>query len=71
MCKKHFAANNQENRRRTINTVIDERTLREIYLKPFEIIVKDAQPWAVMSAYNKINGEYCTENKKIIDILKK
>lgn len=69
-CVKHFAANNQENRRRTINTVIDERTLREIYLKPFEIIVKDAQPWAVMSAYNKINGEYCTENKKIIDILK-
>lgn len=69
-CVKHFAANNQENRRRTINVVIDERTLREIYLKPFEIIIKEAEPWAVMSAYNKINGEYCTENKKIIDILK-
>ena len=70
-CVKHFAANNQENRRRTINTIIDERALREIYLKVFEIIVKEARPWAVMSAYNKINGEYCTENKNIIDILKK
>ena len=70
-CVKHFAANNQEDRRRTINVVIDERALREIYLKPFEIIVKKANPWAVMSAYNKINGKYCTENKKLLDILKK
>lgn len=70
-CVKHFAANNQENRRRTINTVIDERTLREIYLKPFEIIVKEAKPWSIMSAYNKVNGKYCTENKMLIDILKK
>ena len=70
-CVKHFAANNQENRRRTINTVLDERTLREIYLKPFEIIVKEAKPWSIMSAYNKVNGKYCTENKMLIDILKK
>lgn len=70
-CVKHFAVNNQENRRRTINVVIDERALREIYLKAFEIIVKEANPWAIMSAYNKLNGEYCTENKILLDILKK
>lgn len=70
-CIKHFAANNQENRRRTINAVVDERTLREIYLKAFEIIVKNSNPWSMMSAYNKLNGEYCTENKKLLDILKK
>ena len=70
-CVKHFAANNQENRRRTINTVVDERTLREIYLKAFEIIVKEAKPWSIMSAYNKLNGEYCTENKELLNILKK
>ena len=70
-CVKHFAANNQENRRRTIDVVVDERALREIYLKAFEIIVKEAKPWAIMSAYNKVNGQYCSENKKLIDILKK
>ena len=70
-CVKHFAVNNQENRRRTINVVIDERTLREIYLKAFEIIAKDAKPWSVMSAYNKVNGRYCSENKELLDILKK
>lgn len=70
-CVKHFAVNNQENRRRTINVVIDERTLREIYLKPFEIIVKESKPYSIMSAYNRVNGKYCTENKELIDILKK
>ncbi len=70
-CVKHFAVNNQENRRRTINSVIDERTLREIYLKAFEMIVKEAKPYSIMSAYNKLNGTYCSENKKLLDILKK
>lgn len=71
-CVKHFAVNNQENSRRTINAIVDERTLREIYLKPFEIIVKSSNPWAIMSAYNKVNGEYCTENKHLLkDILRK
>ena len=70
-CVKHFAVNNQENRRRTINAVVDERTLREIYLKAFEMIVKQANPLSVMSAYNKLNDRYCTENKELLDILKK
>lgn len=70
-CVKHFAVNNQENRRRTIDAVIDERTLREIYLKAFEMIVKESNPWSIMSAYNKVNGKYCSENKELIDILKR
>lgn len=71
-CVKHFAVNNQENRRRTINAVIDERALREVYLKAFEMIIKDAKPYSIMSAYNKVNGEYCTENKHLLeDILRK
>ncbi len=68
---KHFAANNQECRRMTISTVADERTLREIYLTAFEICVKNAQPWTVMNAYNKINGTYCAENKWLLnDVLR-
>lgn len=69
-CLKHFACNNQEERRKTINTVVDERTLREIYLYAFEMIVKESKPWAVMSAYNKLNGVYCTENKYLLGILR-
>lgn len=71
-CVKHFAVNNQENRRRTIDAIIDERTLREIYLRAFQIIVQKAKPWAIMSAYNKVNGEYCTENVHLLkEILRK
>lgn len=71
-CVKHFAVNNQENRRRTIDVVIDERALREGYLKAFEMIIKNAKPWSIMSAYNKVNGEYCSENQHLLnDILRK
>ncbi len=59
---KHFAVNSQEKRRLVIDSVADERTLREIYLTAFEIAVKKAQPWTVMSAYNRVGGDYCTEN---------
>ena len=69
---KHFAVNNQEKRRMTINAVVDERALREIYLAGFEEAVKSAQPDTVMCAYNRINGEYCSENEFLLtDVLKK
>jgi beta-glucosidase len=59
---KHFAVNSQEKKRLTIDSVVDERTFREIYLTAFEIAVKKSQPWTVMCAYNKINGEYCSDS---------
>lgn len=69
---KHFAVNNQETRRDISDSVLDERTLREIYLAPFERAVREAQPWTVMAAYNLLNGVYCAENKRLLDdILRK
>ncbi|HBR33811.1 MAG TPA: glycosyl hydrolase, partial [Firmicutes bacterium] len=69
---KHFAANNQEHRRMSVDAQVDERTLREIYLAAFEQVVKKAQPWTVMCAYNKLNGEYCAEHTPLLtDLLKK
>lgn len=65
-CMKHFACNNSESHRMTLDVNVDERTLRELYLKVFEIIVKEANPMAVMGSYNKVNGDYACENKKLL-----
>ncbi len=63
---KHFAANNQEHRRMSSNSVIDERTLREIYLAAFETPVRREKPWTVMCSYNRINGTFSAENKWLL-----
>jgi len=69
---KHFAANNQEHERMYESNEVDERTLREIYLPAFEKAVKEAKPWTVMCSYNRINGEYSSENKWLLtDVLRK
>ena len=65
-CIKHYAANNQEIDRRSSNSVVDERTLHEIYLRAFREIVREADPWSVMGSYNKVNGVYCCENKYLL-----
>jgi beta-glucosidase len=63
---KHLVANEQETHRMYADSVLDERTLRELYLRPFEIAVAAARPWTLMAAYNRLNGTYCTEHRRLL-----
>jgi beta-glucosidase len=68
---KHFVANDTEVERMTVDVQVDERTLRELYLRPFERTVKEADAWGIMSAYNRLDGEFCAENRRLLtDILR-
>jgi beta-glucosidase len=64
---KHYAVNNREADRMVVDTIVDERTLREIYLTAFEIAVKKSAPWTLMCAYNRVNGSYCSEHEKLLN----
>ena len=68
-CIKHYALNNQENNRGTVNVIIGERAMREIYLPPFQAAVEEADAYGVMAAYNKVNGWWCSENDTLLNII--
>ncbi len=61
-CVKHYTMNNQETNRGSVDVIVDERTMREIYLKPFEAAVREGGAWSIMPAYNRVNGVFCSEN---------
>ncbi len=65
-CVKHLVANESETDRMITDSVVDERALRELYLRPFEIAIDRADPWTLMAAYNRLNGTYCTENTRLL-----
>ena len=71
VCLKHYALNNQEDHRGYVDVQVSERAMREIYLPPFEMSVRKGDAWGVMSAYNKVRGYWCSENKELLtDILR-
>jgi beta-glucosidase len=65
-CIKHFVCNDQEHQRNTYDALVTERALREIYLKPFQLVARDSQPGALMTSYNKVNGVHASESKDLI-----
>lgn len=69
-CTKHVVANDTETERRRMNSSVEQATLREIYLLPFEVTVRAANPWMLMMAYNRVNGTHCSQNADLISILK-
>ena len=69
-CLKHYVGNDAETNRFTVNSVIDEKTLREVYALPFEIAVRDSHPWTIMSSYNRVNGESMSESKLLNEMVK-
>ncbi len=69
-CVKHFCCNNRENGRYSYSAEIDERTLREVYLKPFRTVIEKADAKSLMTSYNRVNGEYAAQNRKLYDILR-
>ena len=66
VCLKHYALNNQEDYRGFVDVRISDRAMHEIYLRPFEMAVREADAWGVMAAYNKVNGRWCSENKRLL-----
>src|SRR4029450_8634189 len=65
-CIKHFVANDSEFERFTISSTVQERTLRELYLRPFEIAIEESDPWTLMGAYNRLNGTFACENQWLL-----
>lgn len=68
---KHYVGNDQEHERRAVDVLVTPRALREIYLRPFQIVARDAHPGALMTSYNKINGKHVVENPAMLDIVRK
>lgn len=64
---KHFVANDQEEDRKKVDSIVSQRALREIYLLPFQLALKYGKPAAIMTAYNKLNGTHCSENRELLD----